>query len=142
MMSQIARESIQGTLMNSPITLSWLGVFAIFFLGFAVGWVVAKARAGSSLNVDISTGSLPQGAKPGTIRLVKTTTTRTLAMKCKCGAFWQFSEGAGDALPGTRPMPTGDSFVCPNCGNSLDLKAERQLEAEVLAKLNLKNPQQ
>lgn len=124
--------------MNSTVTLSWLTVLAVFLIGIAVGWVMAKTRVSGSLNVNISPAD-PSQAKPRTLSFVKTTTTRTLALKCQCGAIWKFSESSGPQLPGTQPLPTGDSFVCPKCGKSMDLKAERQLEAEALANLNLKN---
>lgn len=124
--------------MNSTVALSWLTVLAVFLIGVAVGWVMAKTRVSGSLNVNISASDPSQG-KPRTLSFVKTTTTRTLALKCQCGAVWKFSESSGLQPPGTQPLPTGDSFVCPKCGKSMDLKAERQLEAEALANLNLKN---
>lgn len=123
--------------MNSTITLSWLTVLAVFLIGIAVGWVMAKTRVSGSLNVNISPAA-PSQAKPTSLSFIKTTTTRTLALKCQCGAVWKFSESSGPQPPGTQPIPTGDSFVCPKCGKSMDLKAERQLEAEALANLNLK----
>lgn len=123
--------------MNSTITLSWLTVLAVFLIGIAVGWVMAKTRVSGSLNVNISPAD-PSQAKPTTLSFVKTTTTRTLALKCQCGAVWKFTESSGPQPPGTQPFPMGDSFVCPKCGKSMDLKAERQLEAEALANLNLK----
>ena len=130
--------------MNSTVTLSWFAVFAIFVIGIAVGWVMAKTRVSGSLDVSVSPADPSQG-KTRTLNFVKTTTMRTLALKCQCGALWKFTENSGPQPPGTQPMPTGDSFICPKCGKSIDLKAERQLEAEALAnvdlvaKFNLKN---
>lgn len=123
--------------MNSTVTLSWLTIFAIFLVGIAVGWVMAKTRVSGSVNVDIS-GADPSRGKPRILSFVKTTTTRTLALKCQCGALWKFADSSGPQQPGTQPIPTSDSFVCPKCGRSVDLKAERQLEAEALANLDLK----
>ena len=123
--------------MNSTVTLPWLTVLAIFLIGIAVGWVMAKTRVSGSLNVNISPADPSQG-KPRTLSFVKTTTTRTLALKCQCGAVWKFTDSSSPQV-GTQPIPTGDSFICPKCGKSMDLKAERQLEAEALANLNLKN---
>ena len=50
-----------------------------------------------------------------------------------------FREGTGLFAPDTQPIPSGDSFVCPKCGKSIDLKAERQFEAEALAELGGKS---
>ena len=124
--------------MDSNVTLSWLAVFAIFLSGVALGWAVARTHIGGSLKAGISTAGLSQGAKPGGFGFVRQTTVRSLALKCQCGAVWKFAEGTDPQPPGTQPIPTGDSFVCPKCGNSMYLKAERQLEAEALAKLDLK----
>ena len=123
--------------MNSTVTLSWFGVFVIFLFGVALGWVFSKLRVGGSLNLTISPGDPLQGASSRTIRF-GTTSRRTLALKCQCGALWKFAEGSGPLPAGTQPMPAGDSFVCQKCGKSFDLKAERQLEAEALGKLDFK----
>jgi hypothetical protein len=66
----------------------------------------------------------------------QTRRTRTLVLKCQCGAIWQYREGPGPFPPGTEPIPTGDSFTCKKCGRSIDLKQERQLESEALGNLN------
>ena len=123
--------------MNSTVTLSWFTLFAIFLIGIAVGWIMAKTRVSGSLDVSISPGDPSQG-KPRTLSFVKSTIVRSLALKCQCGAVWKFAESTDAQPPGTQPMPTDDSFVCPQCGKSIDLKAERQLEAQALAKLDLK----
>ena len=125
--------------MNSTVTLSWFTIFAIFVIGVAVGWVMAKTRVSGSLQVNVPGVDPSQVGKSRTLSFVKTSTTRTLALKCQCGAFWKFTEGSGTQAPGTQPIPTGDSFVCPKCGKSIDLKAERQLEAQALINLGLKN---
>jgi membrane protease subunit (stomatin/prohibitin family) len=125
--------------MNSTVTLSWLTVFSIFVIGLAVGWVMAKTRVSGSLQVEVSGVDPSQEGKPRTLSFVKTSTTRTLALKCQCGALWKFTESSGAQPLGTQPMPAGDSFICPKCGKSIDLKAERQLEAEALANLGFKN---
>lgn len=78
----------------------------------------------------------------GGVRLIKsvnTATTRRLTLKCKCGAVWNFAEGTGPLPPNAQPIPTSDTFVCPQCGKSIDLTQERQLEAEALKNLNLPN---
>lgn len=118
------------------ITLSWFAVFGIFLCGLALGWTIAKARGGS-LSVQLSGSALPEAGAPKQVTLVQQTTIRTLALKCKCGEVWKFTEGNGPHPPGTSPMPTGNSFVCPKCGNSFDMKLERQLEAEALKNLKL-----
>jgi hypothetical protein len=123
--------------MGATVTISWLMVFGIFLLGLALGWTIAKVRSGS-LSVELSG---PTSSEPGMTSSVKfqKTMVRSLALKCKCGETWKFAEGTGPLPPGSQPMPTGDSFVCPNCGNSINLKLERQVEAEALANLKLPN---
>jgi hypothetical protein len=121
--------------MDATVTLSRPAVSAIFLAGFAVG-VVAKARGGGAMRIGFSTGDFPQGTVPGGIKISKSL-VRRLTLKCRCGAKWDFAEGSGALPPGTKPFPTGDAFECPSCGRSIDLKAERQAEAEALAGLNL-----
>jgi len=121
--------------MGSTITLSGFTVLVIFLLGVGVGWVLGKFRVSGRANIDF-TGVNPT---PGSFKSVKTTTVRSLTLKCKCGAVWNFREGTGLFAPDTQPIPSGDSFVCPKCGKSIDLKAERQFEAEALAELGGKS---
>jgi hypothetical protein len=122
--------------MNSTVTLSWFGVSVIFFGGIAVGWLAAKAAAGGSVETGLSAGD---PSTPGVVNAAKTIKTRNLALRCRCGAIWKFAESTGPLPPETEPIPTGDTFVCKQCGKSIDLKAERQLEAETLANLNPRN---
>ena len=98
-----------------------------------------ETRASGSLEVVPSATDLLSAPKPRSFSFIKKTTMRTLTLKCKCGSVWKFAESSDAQPPGTQPIPTGDSFVCPQCGSSIDLKAERQLEAEALANLNLGN---
>ena len=78
----------------------------------------------------------PETGSPAWATYVQKTTVRKLALKCKCGEVWRFSDGTGALPAGTRPMPTGDTFVCPKCGNSFDMKFEQQAEADALKYLN------
>lgn len=117
--------------MNSTVSLPWVAVLAVFFAGIVVGWLAAKNLG---LNVSARTRLVPKTDLPAadfrTHTFVKS--TRKLMLKCQCGAVWQFADGTGPFPPGTEPIPTGDSFICKNCGRSIDLKAERQLEAQAL----------
>jgi hypothetical protein len=120
--------------MGATVTLSWLAVFGVFLSGFALGWVVAKLPVGGTIKVRLSPNLAP-GTVPGNINITKSV-VRRLTLKCQCGANWDFAEGSDALAPGTRPFPTGDTFECPSCGRSIDLKVERQLEAKALANLN------
>jgi hypothetical protein len=121
---------------DSTITLPVVAVIAVFLLGAVVGWFAAN-KVGANVTLRASNMPPVEILKPGGSRFVKT--TRTLVLKCKCGATWQFREGTGSLPPGVEPIPTGDSFTCKKCGNSIDLKVERQLEAEVLASVRPQN---
>lgn len=133
--------------MNSSVTISVFAVIAIFAFGVAVGWIIATVRVRGSVRIgftpaDIQQGTaIPRGAR--FIKSVNTATVRSLTLKCGCGALWKFAEGTGPLPPETQPIPRGDSFICPNCGKSIDLKQERQLEAqaeaEALRNLKLQN---
>ena len=123
--------------MGANINLSGFAVLLIFLLGVLVGWILAKLRAGAVLKIGLSSGSLG----PATFKITRTA-VRNMTLRCQCGAIWNFREGSGPFPPGTQPMPTGDSFVCPKCGKSIDLTLERQVEAEALAHLNLPNKTQ
>jgi len=122
--------------MHSTITLPWIAVIAVFLLGGVAGWFAAN-KVG--VNVSPKAFNMPpvELLRSGGSRFVKT--TRTVVLKCKCGATWQFREGADSLPPGVEPIPAGDSFTCKKCGRSIDLKVERQLEAEALASLKSPN---
>jgi hypothetical protein len=122
--------------MDSTITLPWVAVIAVFLLGVVVGWFVANQVG---VSVSLRTSNMPpvELLRSGSSRFVRT--TRTLLLKCKCGATWQFREGTGSLPPGVEPIPTGDSFTCKKCGRSIDLKVERQVDAEALASAKPQN---
>lgn len=122
--------------MNATVTLSWPVVLMIFVAGVAVGWLAARVRVGGTLNAQLSGQSLPPGTIPRGVKITKSV-VRRLTLKCQCGAKWDFAEGSDARPAGTKPFPTRDTFECPSCGHSIHLKAERKLEAEALAGLNL-----
>ncbi len=122
--------------MDSTVTLPWIAIIAIFFLGGVVGWFVAN-KVGVTASLRAFNRPPVELLRSGGSRLVKT--TRTVVLKCQCGATWQFREGTGSLPPGVEPIPTGDSFTCKKCGRSIDLKVERQLEAEAFASLKPPN---
>ena len=131
--------------MNSDVTLSVFALAAIFLFGVAVGWMMATVRVRGSVKIgfpaDIQRGTIPRGVR--FIKSGNTATVRRLTLTCQCGATWKFAEGTSPLPPETQPIPRGDSFVCPNCGKAIDLKQERQLEAqaeaEALRNLKLQN---
>jgi hypothetical protein len=122
--------------MDSTITLPWIAVIVVFLLGGVVGWFAAN-KVG--VNISRKTFNMPPGEllRSGGSRFARA--TRTVVLKCKSGATWQFREGTGSLPPGVEPIPTGDSFTCKKCGRSIDLRVERQLEAEALASLRPPN---
>jgi hypothetical protein len=119
--------------MDSTVTLPWVGVIAIFLLGAIVGWLAA-GKLGTRVSVKVGSGPLVDSdlSKGLHVRVAK---SRTVLLKCQCGATWQFREGIGPFPPGTEPIPTGDSYTCKKCGRSIDLTQERQLEAEAMRSL-------
>ncbi len=119
--------------MDATVTLPWIGVIGIFLLGAIAGWLAA-GKIGTRVSVKVGSGPLvdPDLSRGLHVRINK---SRSVALKCQCGAIWQFHDGIGPFPPGTEPIPTGDSYVCKKCGRSIDLKQERQLEAEALRNL-------
>ncbi len=118
--------------MDSTVTLPWVAVLIIFVAGALVGWF-ASGKVSTRVSVGMRPDLAGDPARPG-IRF-QTTRTRTVVLKCQCGAMWHFREGSGPLPPGTEPFPTGDSYICKNCGRSIDLKQERQLEADAFRDL-------
>lgn len=110
----------QARSLTDPFLLVLLVV--VFLVGFFVG------RRTSNIKVSASVDLEPSPALGGTPRLsVQTKVIRKMEIKCKCGAIYKFAGGAGPLLSGCEPMPTGDSFICPKCGNQNDLTAARDL---------------
>jgi hypothetical protein len=115
--------------MDSTVTLPWIAVLIIFLAGALGGWF-----ASGKVSARVSGGVRPElPGNPGRSGIhFQTTRTRTIVLKCQCGAIWQFREGSGPFPPGTEPIPAGDSYICKKCGRSIDLKQERQVEADAL----------
>jgi hypothetical protein len=93
----------------------------VFVAGIAVGYLLATLRRTRTIRLS----SLPSGVDSGAggkRRLIK---TRTMELKCKCGALWKFRD---PAEPGYEPFPSGDSFTCPGCGKIKDLREIHKLE--------------
>jgi hypothetical protein len=122
--------------MDSTITLPWIAVIAVFLFGVVVGWFAAN-KVGANVSLGAFNRPPVELLRSGGSRLVKT--TRTVVLKCQCGATWQFRDGTGSLPPGVEPIPTGDSFTCKKCGRTIDLKVERQLEAKALASVKPQN---
>jgi hypothetical protein len=122
-------SSFEQTGMDSTVTLPWIAVLLIFLAGALVGWF-ASGKASARVSVGVRP-DLPGDLGRSGIRF-QTTRTRTIVLKCQCGAIWHFREGSDPLPPGTEPIPAGDSYICKQCGRSIDLKQERQLEADAL----------
>jgi hypothetical protein len=122
--------------MYSTITLPWIAVIAVFLFGGVVGWFAANKVA---VNISAKAFNMPPGEVLGSGGSRVVTRTRKWVVNCKCGATWQFGESTGSLPPGIEPIPTGDSFMCKQCGRTIDLKVERQLEEQALASLRPAN---
>ncbi len=118
--------------MDSTVTLPWIAVLGIFLAGGLVGWF-ASGKVSARMSVGVRP-ELPGDPGKPSIRFQRTR-TRTMVLKCQCGAIWHFREGSGPLPTGTEPIPAGDSYICKQCGRSIDLKQERQLEADALRDL-------
>lgn len=119
--------------MSESVTLSWTAVAGVFIFGVVVGWLIAKhLRVGVSAKIGMSGDQ----ESPHASGFVHKTVTRKFILKCQCGAVWNFVDGNGPVPPGSEPLPSGESFSCPKCGRSIDLKAAREAEREALAKLS------
>src|SRR5215467_7646639 len=106
--------------MGSNVSVSALGIALIFLGGVLVGWILAKVRVNSV--VDLTTMP-PANLDPGqllasnapttkTIFRVNKSLVRTMNLKCKCGAEARFSDHPNPTA-GIAPFPEGDSFACP-----------------------------
>ena len=112
--------------MHSTITISALGLAGIFVLGFVIGWVCGKARIGGSFNISVERADPASGSNP---TFVFAKTVKTMSLKCQCGETWRFHETSGHPDQGSQPMPEGDSYTCPKCGRTIDLREIRKLQA-------------
>lgn len=119
--------------MDSTVTLPWIAVLAIFLAGALVGWF-ASGKLSARVSVGVRPGLTGDPGRTGIH--FQTTRTRMIVLKCQCGAIWRFREGIGPLPPSTEPFPTGDSYICKQCGRSIDLKQERQVEADALRDVN------
>lgn len=105
---------------SSPYLLAAIA----FFVGVAVGWLLAVARAKGRIDVSLA---LP-GASTVTRRAVMIK-RQTIEVKCPCGSLMKFRD---PVAPGYQPYPTGDSVTCPSCGRTNDLTEIRKLEGDAL----------
>jgi hypothetical protein len=104
-----------------PNAGSSLLLIAVFVAGLAAGWLLATFRPRARLSLQpTGTGTSSLAAKRA----------RILELKCGCGSVWKFRDSTGALPPGYEPYPKGDSYTCPNCGRSIDLKAIQKLEAD------------
>lgn len=113
--------------MQSPVPLTWWGVVGIIGAGFLVGWFVANSRSQDSANPQSWSPASPEIRTPTRPR-----SERILQVKCQCGAIWKFHDSSRGSAPGEQPLPTGDSYTCPQCGKTIDLAQARKLMAEAL----------
>ena len=105
--------------MQSTITIPALGLLPVFLGGLAVGWVLGRVRFQGRLSVSLQKPGVTSNSSPS-FEFKKSVVA--LNSKCQCGTTWKFHETSGHPDQGSQPMPTGDSFICPNCGRSIDLR--------------------
>lgn len=116
--------------MGSTITLSWFELLGIIAVSIFAGWMVSRLPLLRMVRISFTNGV--GNSSSGVVIQKK---QRILQLKCKCGSEWRFRDGSGPNPPGFESFPAGNSFVCPNCGTSIDLSQERKLEADALANL-------
>jgi hypothetical protein len=120
--------------MASTITISPIGLVAIILAGVVVGFVFGRSQLGLAFSITKLDGDgQPKFA-------IATKTVRSLTVKCNCGATWKFHETGGNADQGSQPMPEGDSFTCPKCGQVMDLREAHRIERESMLSLSPKAP--
>jgi len=107
-------------LQAASLTPSWLWVAGAFLGGCFVGWYLAVKLGRSAIKFALSPA---RGEKPSLVTIM----TRTLELKCECGAVHKFREGAASTEADFKPYPKGDSYICPICGRATDLKQIREL---------------
>ena len=111
--------------MSQTYSLSPILIIGIFVAGFGLGWVLASVRfrASGGSNFEKLAGELANRSA----NLSGVSSRRIYEVRCKCGAALKF-RGAHDAGPSELPpFPDGDSYTCPSCGASVDLKKIRGL---------------
>ena len=106
--------------MRSEPSSSYLLTAIVFFVGIAVGWLLATFRVKGR----IPTSLAPRWTSTAAQRLVAINTHK-LEIKCVCGSLMKFRD---PVAPGYQPYPTGESVTCPNCGRTNDLTEIRKLE--------------
>ena len=112
--------------MSQTYSLSPILIIGIFVAGFGLGWVLSSIRLRGSptsnfekLAADLESRSTTLSGGVSSLRIYE--------LRCMCGAVLKF-RGAHDAGPSELPpFPDGDSYTCPSCGASVDLKKIRGL---------------
>lgn len=110
--------------MQSTVTIPTIGLVLVFLVGLAAGWFLGRVHLQTRFNISFQKPGQASASSP-VFAVAKT--VQTLNLKCQCGATWRFHETSGHADQGSQPMPTGDSFTCPNCGRSIDLRQFHKL---------------
>ena len=108
--------------MGSDPAKSYLLAVITFLAGIAVGWLLATIHRKGRIDIPVPPVGIDSGA--GKRR------TRTIEIKCGCGALLKFRD---PAEPGYQPYPSSDSITCPNCGRVKNLKEIRKLEKDAQA---------
>jgi hypothetical protein len=113
--------------MLPTINIPVIGLIFVFLFGALFGWFLGRRRLQGGLSISVHDPGVTSGANR-TFAISKT--VRSLSLKCECGSTWRFHETSGHADQGSQPMPTGDSFTCPSCGRSIDLRELRKALAD------------
>ena len=110
---------------SDTVTLTYSLLASLLIVAFIMGFFVGCRT--SNVRVTGSVGISDSPSMGGLSRLVAKKVVRKLEVKCKCGAIHKFSAGTGALPRGYEPMPSGDTYICPNCGNANDLTQVRAL---------------
>jgi len=120
---------------QDTVTISVWGLVALFLLGCVVGYLFRYMLPLTRMGISIQKLDQNSSARP-TFAFAKT--VKSLSLRCQCGTTWRFHETGGHPDQGSEPMPEGDSFVCKNCGRSIDLREIRKAQSEALSLPGLK----
>lgn len=106
--------------MHATFTLSALALLGVFAAGCALGWITSL----------ILPGLIPAGIGLSSQRAVSSR-TQVYQVNCRCGEVLKFRGPDDTGMSGLPPLPADDSYSCPKCGTSIDLRRVREAIASV-----------
>jgi hypothetical protein len=112
--------------MHAMYTVPLVLLFGIFLAGYMLGWMMATLRQRSNLGLKSGEVS-PESLATLATSIARTSTSRSIRLKCTCGALWNF-RSPNDSTNSDQPaVPDGDSYTCPKCHRSIDLRPMREM---------------